>query len=264
LTVFISVFIDDLAEQFKLLGMIVPLISFILKFLPYVIIWILFTLFYVVMPNGPVKYSAAFLAAIVAGTLYQVVQFLYVSFQIGIASYNAIYGSFAVFPLFLIWLQTSWLIFLFGAEISYSIQNISNFEFEADSKNISQYQKRLISLAIAQVVVKNFQAGNKALSSIDIAEKLGIPIILTNKIIAEFVDVGIFSKIYTEEEKIYIYQPAKDLKYFSIKYVTDSLEKHGSKIPLKKNDEFNSIIGITEKMSQLISNSPENKLLTEL
>ncbi|MBK7105630.1 MAG: YihY/virulence factor BrkB family protein [Ignavibacteriae bacterium] len=264
LTVFISVFIDDLTEQYKLLGMMVPLISFILKILPYFIIWILFTLFYVVMPNGPVNYLAAFIAAIISGTLYQVVQFLYVTFQIGIASYNAIYGSFAVFPLFLIWLQTSWLIFLFGAEISYSIQNISNYEFEADSKKINYYQKRLISLAIAQVVIKNFQLGNKALSTNEIAGKLGIPIILTDKIISEFVEAGLFSKIYLEKEKKYLYQPAKDLQYFTVNYVSETLEKRGSKIPLKRNNEFNSIIEITEKMSKLISDSSENKLLTEL
>ncbi|MBK8943968.1 MAG: YihY/virulence factor BrkB family protein [Ignavibacteriae bacterium] len=264
LTVFISVYIDDLAEKYKLLGMIVPIISFVLKFLPYLIIWILFTLFYVVMPNGPVKYSAAFFAAVIAGTLYQIVQFLYVTFQIGITSYNAIYGSFAVFPLFLIWLQTSWLIFLFGAEISYSIQNISNYEFEADSKNINNHQKKLISLAIAQVVAKNFQNGKKALSSNEIAEKLGIPIILTDKIISEFVESGLFSKIYFEKEKVYFYQPAKDLKFFTIKNVSDSLDKRGSRIPLKKNDEFNSLNELTEKISQLVNNSSENKLLTEV
>ncbi|MBI1932514.1 MAG: YihY/virulence factor BrkB family protein [Ignavibacteriales bacterium] len=264
LTVFISVFIDDLAEKYKLLGMIVPIISFLLKFLPYIIIWMLFTLFYVVMPNGPVKFSSAFFAAIFAGTLYQIVQYIYVTFQIGIANYNAIYGSFAVFPLFLIWLQTSWLIFLFGAEISYAIQNISNFEFEADSKNINYHQKKLISLAIAQIIAKNFQMGKKAMSTSEISEKLGIPIILTDKIISEFVEVGLFSKIYLDKDKVFLYQPAKDLKYFTIKNVSDALDKRGSKIPLKKNDEFKIIDQLTENLDQLITKSPENKLLTDL
>lgn len=264
LTVFLNVYFDKLAEQFELIGLIAPLVSLILKLLPYFIMWILFTLIYVIMPNGPVKIVPAFYAAVVAGTIYQIVQFIYVTFQIGIANYNAIYGSFAGFPLFLIWLQTSWLIFLFGAEISFAIQNIKNYEFETDSKNISHDQKRLISLAIAQLVAKNFQQGNKAFSEGTIAEMLGLPIMLTDKILDEFLEAGLFSQIYSEKERMNYYQPAQDINLFTIKYVTDTLEKYGSEIPLKKSDEFNALKEKTELISDSISKSPENKLLTEI
>jgi membrane protein len=216
------------------------------------------------MPNGPVKFAPAFYAAIVAGTIYQLVQFVYVEFQIGIANYNAIYGSFAVFPLFLIWLQTSWLIFLFGAEISFSVQNIGNYEFEADSKNISLSQKRLISLAIAKVVSENFRFGNKPLSAEIIANKLGIPTVLTDKIISEFISTEIFSKILLEKEKIYVYQPAKDINKFSVKYIIDSLENYGSSIPLTKTENFESISEVIDEISNKVNNSSENKLLVEL
>ena len=63
-----------------------------------------------------------------AGTAYQIAQWAYISFQVGVARYNAIYGSFAALPLFLIWLQASWLIVLFGAEISYAGQYSDSYE----------------------------------------------------------------------------------------------------------------------------------------
>ncbi|MCB0731760.1 MAG: YihY/virulence factor BrkB family protein [Ignavibacteriae bacterium] len=264
LTVFISVYIDKLISQFEILGTIAPLISFALKFLPYLFMWILFTMIYVIMPNGPVKISAGFSAAVVAGTIYQIVQFIYVEFQIGIANYNAIYGSFAVFPLFLIWLQTSWLIFLFGAEISYSVQNIVNHEFEADSKNINISQKRLISLAIAKLVAKNFQKGNNPITSEEIAHNLGVPIVLTKNLIREFIDTGLFSKIYDEKLKINYFQPAKDIKLFTVKYVIDALENKGSEIPLTKSENFDSLSEISKSMSKILSESSENKLLVDI
>ena len=122
----------------------------------------------------------------------------------------------------------------------------------------------MISFVVAQVVAKNFQAGNKALSAADIADMLGLPIILTCKIIDEFLEAGLFSQVYSEKEKLNYYQPAKDIKLFTIKYVSDALGNYGSEIPLKKSNEFNSLKEITELISDSISKSPENKLLTEI
>ena len=77
-------------------------------------IWILFTFVYIFMPNIKVRLTSALLAGIIAGTAYEVVQWAYIIFQVGVSKYNAIYGGFAALPLFLAWLQVSWLIVLFG------------------------------------------------------------------------------------------------------------------------------------------------------
>lgn len=264
LTVFLSGKIVNLSDQFQIIGIMTPIISIILKALPYFIIWLLFTLVYKMMPNGTINFSSAFYAAVLAGTIYQIVQIIYITFQIGIANYNAIYGSFAVFPLFLIWLQTSWMLFLFGAEISFAHQNISDFEFEADVRNISQYQKRLISLAIARTVIKNFQKGSSPQSLNEIANKLALPITLTVNIIKEFVDTGLFSKVCINNEKIFRYQPAKDINFYSIKFITDTLDDRGSAIPLKQLTEFDSVERLTKMISNKIEKLPENKLLVDI
>lgn len=264
LTVFLSGKIVSLSDQFQIIGIMTPLISIVLKAIPYLIIWLLFTLVYKVMPNGSINLSSAFYAAVVAGTIYQIVQIIYVTFQIGIANYNAIYGSFAVFPLFLIWLQTSWMIFLFGAEISYAHQNINDFEFEADVRNISQYQKRLISLAVAKTVIKNFQDGYSPQSLNEIANKLALPINLTENIIKEFATAGLFSKVCINNEETFRYQPSKDIKFYTIKFITDTLDNRGSVIPLKKLNEFDSVERLTKMISNKIENLPENKLIGDI
>jgi len=136
-TVFITTQIKHITEKVALLGMFSPIIFFFLKLLPYGLIWILFTTIYIFMPNTRVNFSSGIIAGVFAGTLYQIVQWAYINFQVLVAKYNAIYGSFAALPLFLIWLQISWLIVLFGAEISFSYQNVHTHEFDPMARKIT-------------------------------------------------------------------------------------------------------------------------------
>ena len=75
------------------------------------------------MPTTPVKFKYALVAGIVAGTVFQIVQWFYLRFQIGVSSYNAIYGGLAALPLLLVWLQLSWSIVLWGTELCYIMRN---------------------------------------------------------------------------------------------------------------------------------------------
>ena len=128
------------------------------------------------MPNTKVNFKSAVLAGIAAGTLYQILQWAYVNFQIGVAKYNAIYGSFAALPLFLVWLQLSWLVVHFGAEVSFAHQNVDTYEFEPDCLRISYSFKRLLSLSIAHFIIKSFSSGDTPPAGEAISHALDIPI----------------------------------------------------------------------------------------
>ena len=110
----------------------------------------------ITMPNTQVNFSAALFGGIVSGTLFQILQYYYINFQIGVSQYNAIYGSFAAFPLFLIWLQTSWLIVMLGSEISFAFQNVKSFEFDLGNKPVCYAYKRFVSLAVCRRVIADF------------------------------------------------------------------------------------------------------------
>lgn len=90
----------------------------------YLLNWILFTALYYLMPNTRVPFKAALIGGVLAGTAYQLIQMLYFQTQFFISSYGAVYGSFAFIPLFLVWLQMSWMIVLVGAQLAHSIQII--------------------------------------------------------------------------------------------------------------------------------------------
>lgn len=122
-----------------------------------VVIWVMFTFLYMIIPNARVRLRSALMAGIIAGTIFLCFQWGYIYLQRWMTSYNAIYGSFAALPLLLIWLQTSWQILLFGGELSFAYQNIARFAEERESLLISYDQRRKVMLAVMLTVVRRFR-----------------------------------------------------------------------------------------------------------
>lgn len=265
ITVFITTQITLITEKIALIGFFSPLIFFLLKFLPYCVLWALFTFVYVFMPNTKVNLRSGVLAGVVAGTVFQIVQWGYITFQIGAAKFNAIYGSFAALPLFLVWLQLSWLIVLFGAEISFAHQNVDTYEFEPDCLKASISVKKTFALRIVQMVIKNFHIGKKALTDKEIAHELEAPIRLVRQLLYELVDCGILAEVHTREYKNMAYQPAKDIDDITIKYVLDSLEQRGSNdIPIAFSEDMKKLTEDITAFNEAIEKSPANVLLKNI
>jgi membrane protein len=231
--------------------------------IPYLLIWIVFTMMFVIMPNTRVKFSSALVGGIISGTLFQLLQYYYIHFQIGVSSYNAIYGSFAAFPLFLIWLNTSWMIVLFGSELAYATQNVRNFEYESDTKSISYNYKRQVYLIVAQFVAKRFYHGEKAPTTNEIAFDLKLPIRLVTDIIFELTECGILSEISIDEGKESAFQPAMDVHKLKICTVLNRLEEKGSSDFLVNNKKLSNLRHHLSKMHELSDDSEHNKLLID-
>ncbi len=264
-TVVIKSQVQLVVQKIALLGAISPVIFFTLRLLPYCVIWILFTFVYMFMPNTKIRFASAIFAGIVAGTLYQVFQLAYLSFQIGVAKYNAIYGSFAALPLFLVWLQLSWMIVLFGAELSFAHQHVETYEFEPDCSAVSYSFKRLLTLRVVHLLVKDFSKGNKPLSATEIANTLEVPIRLVREILYELVKSEIVSEICDNEDTEASYQPARDIDSLTIKYVIDRLEQQGSdNIPISKSNALERLSGCLEALDEVVEKSPANMRLKEI
>jgi len=265
ITVFITTQVQLITEKMLLLGAISPLISFILKLLPYSMIWILFTFIYIFMPNTKVSFKSGLLAGILAGSIYEIIQWVYITFQVGVVKYNAIYGSFAALPMFLVWLQLSWLIVLFGAEISFAHQNVDMYELEPDCLRASYSFRKLLSLRIVNLVIKNFSKGGKPFTATEISHMIEIPIRLTRQIIYELVEAGIISEVKTEEYKETAYQPARDTQVLTVKSIIDALEQRGmDNIPIVQTEELKALSDSLQKFSDIIDKSSANKLLKDI
>jgi membrane protein len=233
--------------------------------MPLLVIWIMFTLLYIFMPNTQVKFRAALIAGMAAGTAYQIFQMLYVTFQVGVARNNAIYGSFAALPLFLIWLQASWMIVLSGAELSFATQNVDTYEFEPDANLASPAFRRLLSLRIVNLLVEHFSQGEKPLDEGSIAHELGIPVRLLRQLLHDLDEAGVITSVRLVREKVFAYQPAFDPNEMSIASVLECLDKRGMEnIPVVSSTELDQIRDSMEAFRRENHRSEANRLLKKI
>ena len=264
-TVFITTKIALITEKVALVEMFSPMIFFMLKLIPYGLVWILFIFTYILMPNTKVNFSAGFIGGIIAGTIFQLAQLAYILFQVGVAKYNAIYGSFAALPLFLIWMQLSWLIVLLGAEISFACQYVDTYEFEPDRRQISPAFKRLLTLQIAHRVISTFSKGKMALTSSNLSQVLEIPIRLVQQLLDELVESEIFSIIEIKGNEKLAYQPARDINFITIKSIIEAMEQKGvDNIPVAQTPELQSLSEVLATFGAEIEKSPANCLLKDI
>lgn len=265
MTVLITSQVALILDKIAILGALAPLIMFSLKFLPYLFLWILFTFFYAFMPNTKVLIRSAFLGGVVAGTIYQLTQWAYITFQIGASKYGAIYGSFAALPLFLVWLQVSWLIVLFGAEISFAEQNVETYEFEPDSLKVSGAFKRLLALRITHLCVKNFFKAKTPWTAAQIAHRLEIPVRLVRQILFELTESGVLVEVRFSDLNEVAYQPAKDIEHLTIQDVLETLDTHGiSDIPVESSEELRKLEESLKFFAERNKKSDANLLLKNL
>ncbi|MDL2323392.1 YihY/virulence factor BrkB family protein [Bacteroidales bacterium OttesenSCG-928-A17] len=242
----VSILLATTFETVKEYVFLAPIYEVIIAVTPVVIAIFIFTALYMYMPNTKVRFKHAFIAAIFAGIAFQAFQYLYISGQIWVSKYNAIYGSFAFIPLLLLWIQLSWVICLIGAEIAYAGQNVQNYEFEQDSKNISRRYLDFLTLSILTLIVKRFETEEKPYTTSDISNKHKIPIRLTQSILYNLVDLGIIIEI-KDKDTFTTYQPAVDINMITIAYLFTKIDRYGSenfKVDNKKefSEEWEAIL----------------------
>ncbi len=264
-TIFISTQVKLVLGKLSFLGLVAPLVLLFLKILPLVVIWVVFTFIYCFMPNTKVNFRAGLLAGIAAGTIYQVTQWAYITFQVGVTKYGAIYGSFAALPLFLVWLQISWIIVLLGAEVAFAYQNVETYEFEPDCLEISPSFKRLLTLRIVNLAAKKFCKGEPPLTEIQFSHELDMPIRLVRQILFELVDAGVFNEAGASANKERAFQPSRCVEHLTIKDVEDMLDNKGtSSVPVSLGPELERLRSILDAFSQAVRNSGQNVLLKDI
>lgn len=166
---------DALLQRILAISAVNYLYIVLLKVLPFVMIWLAFTFLYAFIPNTKVRLSSAFIGGVVAGSLWQVAQWGYIEFQVGAAKFNAIYGSFAQFPIFLVWMYISWTIVLIGAELSFAVQNWRSFLGQVRAEQVTPEERDKVAVLMLLIQTKRFERGERPLDNDQLADVLGVP-----------------------------------------------------------------------------------------
>ena len=262
----LSIYVSSAVKQSYVYDVLSPLLRFGVKFIPYFINWIVFTILYITMPNTRVKFCNALMAGIVAGSAFQAFQMLYINGQVYLSRYNVVYGSFAAVPLLILWIQISCLIVLLGAEISYASQNINNFDFELDTNNISTRYKNFLTLFLTYVIVKQFEQQKPPLSIEQIVLKYKLPIRIVNEIVLKLVEVSVLTEVVSGKKgKLKTYQPAIDINQLTVSLLFSKLEIYGSELFLtNKNDLLDTFWQKTLDIKQRSEEHTEQILVKDI
>lgn len=233
-----------------------------------VVAWVMFTFIYVVLPSTKVRFTAALTAGVVAGTAFVLFQWGYVYLQRWMTSYNAIYGSFAALPLFLLWMQISWEILLLGGELSFAYQNVARFDEERESLLVSYDCRRKLMVGVMVLVSRAFRDGRGAVSFSEIRDRLDVPTRIMNNILYTLVQARMLSEIRTEGTDYDLeYAPARDISTLRVYDILSAVDSHGfgrDTIDMRSNRELRRCAEVVERLKDVTRASAENVLLTEL
>ncbi len=91
----------------------------IISWLPFLVLWLAFTMMYKWVPDCDVRWLHAISGATFAAFLFEISKSLFTLYVSYFPTYKILYGGLASIPLLLIWIYLTWLIVLIGAEITH-------------------------------------------------------------------------------------------------------------------------------------------------
>ncbi len=207
------------------------LLLFGFRLIPYLSIWVALVFLYIFIPNTKVRLKSAIIGGILAGTSWELAQWGYIHFQVGVARYNAIYGTLAMLPIFMVWIYTSWLIVLFGVEVVYAHQNIRTFRREVHTPSLSHGMKELLALSLLQSIATTFHYGNHPHTAEELAEELDLPVRVVREILLQLRDAGYLAEVAGD---LPAYQPARSLDQLKVVDILATLRTFGEKLRLTR------------------------------
>lgn len=232
-----------------------------------VITWLFFSGTYILIPNTKVKIPNALLAGVCVGSAYAVIQWLFISGQLYVAKYNAIYGSFSFLPLFLLWIQLTWLITLVGSLLCYASQNVGYFNFGIDISNMSLSYRRKVSLSVMAVIAQRFNQNKHPLTASEIANAYNLPQRLVTGTIARLKNAGLINSVAESgcEDMESPVQPAVEVANLSIADVIHALQHTGNEdfIP-GFSKEFHNAVSISDDIDKAMESGLNNKTIIDI
>lgn len=233
----ISIFMSDAVQHMFEGNALSPMKHRLLAFTPTLISWFIFTAAYYLVPNTKVKFKGALFAGVLCGTVFQIVQWLFVSGQMYVSKYNAIYGSFAFLPLLLVWLQLSWLIALSGVVLTYALQNFDGFAYRDKAEDVSQNYANNLAIAVLSIAAQRFKRQEPGLTRSELIHGYDLPATLAEQLLERLQRAHLLVPIAGENNDDVVYQPACDPDELTLNNTINALISVGNDRFISKADK---------------------------
>lgn len=190
------------------------------RLVPYVLVVLAFTLTYMFMPNTSVRIGAALTGALVGGALWQASGWMFGRFVVTSTQYTAIYSSFAILVLFMLWLYLSWLILLVGANIAYYQQHPESLGARAEDLQLSARLQEQVALSLTYMVARRYTSVQAAPHGKELATALHVPLPVVERVLRTLVQGRLLLETRSDPPG---YVPAGDLARLTVREVLQAV-----------------------------------------
>jgi len=264
-TIFINAEIIKTAQAYAILKSFSTYALWMLKLVPYILMSILFSFMYLFTPNTKIYFKSRLIAGIIGGTLFQFWQIIYLNFQFYLSKFNVVFGSLAALPLFLIWTQVNFIIFLYCAELAAQMENDRFLQKSSSSDRFKMITPKQLVLLVLYEITNHFIKGIKPISIDQISEHLGIPLFDVREALALLEKEGIIAEIASKKGYSEKYQLIVNPELYTIQSICDLVDKNLWKLSVsKETNSLNVIFNSLSRFDQVIKDSGSNLNLKDL
>ncbi len=228
----------------------------------YVVLWLGFALMYALVPNTRVRPHAALIGGIVGGTLWQLNSMLSALYLSKVVTYSKIYGTMGIIPVLLVGLYFSWLIVLFGAQVSFATQTIRTYRQQRAAETIDQSGRELIACRVVLRACQSFIRGLPLPTQEELAEELRAPLHLVNQIVERLVEGGMLSEVGEDRGGLLPARLPEQLTVADVLHVMRT--RQGTGTDTVPTDGADAVLGLLQGLRAAERVAPGNLRFSEL
>jgi membrane protein len=192
----------------------VPLFGLLQRLIPTLFTSLAFSALYLILPASRVRWTAALTGGVVAGVMFEIAKLLYTAYATKAVSSNALYGSLAALPFFIIWINYSWRVVLFGADVAHAIQYLSTDPTEECDPRTNQANREEAAMRICAVIASAFAENRTPPPMFQLSSRLLLPAHLTETLCSHLLAAGLIREVMSSKRQVG-YVPARPLEELS-------------------------------------------------
>lgn len=179
---------------------------------PLLVLFLGFTFLYWFFPNTKVQVRSAALGGLVAAVLFSASRAIYVDFQVGAATYQAVFGAMSAVPLILAWLYVCWAVVLLGAEVAFATQNLPYARREMRSGEATPAMREAIAVELAVEIVRNFRHQQAPPTAEELADRLDEPVRLVRQLVDSLERADLVRGVLSRDDEEIAFVPARPIR----------------------------------------------------
>lgn len=265
-------FINVFLEKIPLGAQLKSVIAWILPFSSVLVLMFILTIFYRLVPNTRVRWTAALAGAVVVTGLLFLNNYLAFLYFRQVFLQKSLYGSVAILPVLMLGLYVFWFFVLVGGQLTYAIQNVHYRSSQAAWHTINQFTREGLSLLVLLLIARRFKSCQPAYSVTQLAQHIRVPSQILNEGLNRLCDLGLIAELPPSEgsdQTDHRYQPARPLNKVTLHDFKHLFENHGESPSGELLDNIDPLLAyyhkkLAESLPQVLGEKSLDALLDEL